>query len=283
MVLETKTHFVRELFGPNHFFLGWTCHIDDSCRNYHTGILSLCSGHSSSFDQFNSLARGRSECDSKNANFNLVLLIGIFRSSHDNALRWMPQDLTGDKSTLVQVMAWCRQATSHYLRQCWISFLSPYGVARPHCKNRYFTNTLSNTVWNLWGRVTHIYVGNLTIIGSDNGLAPVSALGRRQAIIRTNAGILLIGSLGSNFSEILIKIHNLCLNVLTRNTYINTPSVDIGVKCCHSVTQHVFIKGITFRVQVPGHCFSQWRLSAKQAPTKNGNDIMIKSQKLAFI
>ena len=24
-----------------------------------------------------------------------------------------------DKSTLVQVMAWCRQATSHYLNQCW--------------------------------------------------------------------------------------------------------------------------------------------------------------------
>ena len=33
-----------------------------------------------------------------------------------------------------------------------------------------------------WGRVTHICVGNLTIIGSDNGLSP----GRRQAIIWTN-------------------------------------------------------------------------------------------------
>ena len=35
------------------------------------------------------------------------------------------------------------------------------------------------------GRVTHIYVGNLTIIGSDNGLSP----GRRQAITLTNAGL----------------------------------------------------------------------------------------------
>ena len=59
------------------------------------------------------------------------LPIGIFRSSHDNALWWMPHDLTDDKSTLVQVMAWCRQATSHYLSQCWFSPLSPYGVARP--------------------------------------------------------------------------------------------------------------------------------------------------------
>ena len=54
-----------------------------------------------------------------------------------------------------------------------------------------------------WGRVTHICVSNLTITGSDNGLSP----GRRQAIIWTNAGILLIGPLGTNFSEILIDIN----------------------------------------------------------------------------
>ena len=53
-----------------------------------------------------------------------------------------------------------------------------------------------------WGRVTHICVGKLTIIGSDNGLSP----GRRQAIIWTNDGILLIGALETNFSEILIEI-----------------------------------------------------------------------------
>ena len=55
-----------------------------------------------------------------------------------------------------------------------------------------------------WGRVTHICVGNLTTIGSDNGLSP----GRRQAIIWTNAGILLIRTLGTYFSEILGKIHS---------------------------------------------------------------------------
>ena len=54
-----------------------------------------------------------------------------------------------------------------------------------------------------WGRVTHIYVGNLTIIGPDNGLSP----GRREAIIWTNAGILLIEPLETNFSEIFIEIH----------------------------------------------------------------------------
>ena len=54
-----------------------------------------------------------------------------------------------------------------------------------------------------WGRATHICVSNLTIIGSDNGLSP----GRRQAITWTNVGILLIGPLGTNFSEMLIEIH----------------------------------------------------------------------------
>ena len=52
------------------------------------------------------------------------------------------------------------------------------------------------------GRVTHTCVGKLSIIGSDNGLSPE----RRQAIIRTNAGILLIRPLGTNFSEILFEI-----------------------------------------------------------------------------
>ena len=79
----------------------------------------------------NSLAPGRSECDPKNVIFNRVLLIGIFRPVHDNALRWMPQELTDDKSTLVQVMAWCHQATSHYLSQCWPRSMSPNGVTRP--------------------------------------------------------------------------------------------------------------------------------------------------------
>ena len=54
------------------------------------------------------------------------------------------------------------------------------------------------------GRVMHICIGNLATIGSDNGLSPR----RRQAIIWTKAGILLIGPWGTNFSEILISIQS---------------------------------------------------------------------------
>ena len=53
-----------------------------------------------------------------------------------------------------------------------------------------------------WGRATHIWVGDKTIIGSDNRLLP----GRRLATIWTNGGVLLIGTLGTNFSEILSEI-----------------------------------------------------------------------------
>ena len=54
-----------------------------------------------------------------------------------------------------------------------------------------------------WGRVKHICINKLTIIGSDNGLSP----GLHQAIISTIDGILLIWPLGINFNKILIEIH----------------------------------------------------------------------------
>ena len=55
--------------------------------------------------------------------------------SYEIALRWMALDLTDDESTLVQVMTWCRQATSHYLSQCWPRFMLPNGVTRPQIQS----------------------------------------------------------------------------------------------------------------------------------------------------
>ena len=50
--------------------------------------------------------------------------------SGEIALGWVSLHPT-DVSTLVQVMAWCHQATSHYLSQCWPSCMSPFAVIRP--------------------------------------------------------------------------------------------------------------------------------------------------------
>ena len=55
-----------------------------------------------------------------------------------------------------------------------------------------------------WAWVMHVCVGNLTIISSDNGLSP----DWRQAIIWTNAGMLLIGT---NFNEIVNEIYTFAL------------------------------------------------------------------------
>ena len=63
---------------------------------------------------------------------------------------------------------------------------------------------LSLNVLTHWGRVTHNNIPSLV----QNCLSP----GRRQAIIWTNAGILLIRPLGTSFSEILIKIHTFSFN-----------------------------------------------------------------------
>ena len=94
-----------------------------------------------------------------------------------------------------------------------------------------------------WGRVTHICIGNLTISGSDNGLSP----GQCQAIIWTNDGILLIGPLRTNFSEILIQIltfsfKKMHVKVLSakRRPFCLSLNVIIRWSCCWSlVCYHV--------------------------------------------
>ena len=120
-------------------------------------------------------------------------------------------------------MACCLMAPSHYLNQCWlvigeVLWHSPEGNVTRNAQDNYPWYKFENYWFKIiiaspraqwvqylltyWGRAMHICVGRLTIIGSDNGLSP----GRRQAIIWTNAGILLIEPLGTNFNEILIGI-----------------------------------------------------------------------------
>ena len=80
---------------------------------------------------FNSLAPGKFQWNFRYAIFKQILVINGWVISCEIALIWMSLDFTDDQSTLVQVMAWCRQATSHYLSQCWPRSLSPYGVTKP--------------------------------------------------------------------------------------------------------------------------------------------------------
>ena len=67
--------------------------------------------------------------------------------------------------------------------------------------------SLGHNEFTYWGPMTHISVGNLTIIGSDYYLLP----GRCQAIIWNNDGVLWAGHSETNFSEISIENHTFSL------------------------------------------------------------------------
>ena len=84
---------------------------------------------------FNSFAPGNFEWNFRYLIFQIISVIDGWGISCELALRWMSLDLTDDKSTLVEVTARCRQATSHYLSQCWPRSLSLYGVRRPQWVN----------------------------------------------------------------------------------------------------------------------------------------------------
>ena len=72
--------------------------------------------------EVNSLAPGKFEWNFMYVIFKRILVIDGWSISFEI------MNVTG---LLVQVMAWCRQATSHYLSQCWPRYQSPYGVTRP--------------------------------------------------------------------------------------------------------------------------------------------------------
>ena len=66
-----------------------------------------------------SFSPGRCGSDFNNGIFKLSIRNCTLCTRWKIAFRWMPQNLTDDKSILVRVMAWSHQATSHYLSQCW--------------------------------------------------------------------------------------------------------------------------------------------------------------------
>ena len=122
-------------------------------------------------------------------------------------------------------------------------------------------------------RVTHICVGNLTIIGSDNGLSP----DQRQAIIWTNGGILSIGALGTKFSEIVIEIHKFSFKkiafenvvgkmaaILSRPQCVNTRSAAIVPEISPTIFIYILwsanrIRNHWYPQQLQQHRIQLWR------------------------
>ena len=110
-----------------------------------------------------------------------------------NCATWMPVTLSTVETLVVEALTTIHPGlppvTFTSKLSCWILWMK---LQRPNFLlqlklDESFVSVYSNSNcnWDIvilmilthWGRVTHICVGNLTIIGSDNGLSP----GRRQA------------------------------------------------------------------------------------------------------
>ena len=110
----------------------------------------------------------------------------------------------------------------------------------------------------------HICISKVTTIGSDNGLSP----GRGQAVIWTNAGILLIGPLGTTFSEILIEFHTFSFRKMHLNMWWPfCPGMNVSTYWCISYVDICNSRKNTVDVHFPmlvvcgsesHHCSINW-------------------------
>ena len=107
-------------------------------------------------------------------------------------ITWTNADLPSVRSSFIHLRKAYRKISQPLIAKTSLKII----YLKSH-SNHPWSSALTN-----WIRVTHICVGKITTIGSDNGLSPW----RYQAIIWTNAEILLIGPLRTNLSKILIGI-----------------------------------------------------------------------------
>ena len=80
--------------------------------------------------------------------FKLISRTDVLSISCVNALRWMPYNTLDERSTLAQVMAWCRQATSHYLSKHWPRSMLSYDATKPQ-----WVKLLSCIGWFILGKL----------------------------------------------------------------------------------------------------------------------------------
>ena len=149
-------------------------------------------------------------------NENVLIAIKI-------SLKFVPKGQINNIPVLVQIMAWRRSGDKPLSEPRMESLRTHICVTWPQWVNFekhkiIVAVSINSQNWGVWwnfsswktmtclthrGWVRYICFDSRTISGLDNGLAP----GRHQAITWTNAGILLIGPLGTKLNEILIKIH----------------------------------------------------------------------------
>ena len=157
----------------------------------------------------------------------MQLTRSLEKSSKEN---WHPQgtleylwSISVNKDILTRLLiGWwlCWEPIINQVLKYWLDNLGFYVYMSYKPRNLFFSLKVLPTLLHditshltHWGRVMHICIGNLTIIGSDNGLSP----GSRQAIIWTNAIIFLSGPFGTNVNQMLIEIQTLSFTKIHLN------------------------------------------------------------------
>ena len=117
-----RMYFSNNVVHPKkiRIFIPCSCQITAYLITYLTMV--NCSGsvcHWILWQKHINMSTGKYGSNFKSVIFKLIIQNSSMGFRCLIALRWMPQDLTDEKSTLVQVIAWCHQATSHNLSQCW--------------------------------------------------------------------------------------------------------------------------------------------------------------------
>ena len=103
--------------------------------------------------------------------FKLILVADGWDISCEIVFRWMLVDLTDGKSSLVQVMAWCLQATRHYSSQCWPRLVSPNGDTRPQSVSEWLNLTAF-----LWTADSEVHIFHISRVIIAYALESLSSL-----------------------------------------------------------------------------------------------------------
>ena len=98
--------------------------------------------------------------------FKLILVTNGCDISSEIALRLTSLDLSDDKSTLVQVMALCHQATSHYLNQYRQQAITWTNVDLDPCRHMTSLghNELISSTWGISHRFLRMCCQNISLV-----------------------------------------------------------------------------------------------------------------------
>ena len=140
----------------------------------------------------------------------------------------MPQHTLDNKSTMVQFMAWCHQATSHYQSQsCWLRSMSPYDVTRPQWLTVHKYGCQSNI--NYFGASEILIISFMTHIqihkNSSEILQLISTLS-----LTSNSNMIPTNLIYSQDNEWILKTwvrHDWCYNMKTKSSMGSLTTMDL--------------------------------------------------------